>query len=943
MGSIKEKNDSLSKQVFLLSIDSSAFLTDEEKAIFDEQMDVTNFKNEFLAKSKIVEESLKDLDSINKYKNELKEFKKKKDPVKNDRDKLKQTEEDYRKNNYAYFEYRKDIREHKKELNNVTDSLKQELKEQLNNFEGIRKLRINDNLCYIDKDGRLKIKPNNVITVFDSILTRLIGCKEKKMTLHLVVIKNFHYPVMNNLIKNGFNFGNIHYVYLSSSSGQIKDHKMVFIRESTLNKKRDDGTTIEDTLMCGLTREVINAYEDKDGHHGVNPNKYNSYLSLASSASHEWKDFPIDNILIVPDYETQVTDKFDVIEKGTDDKYRLDKKYGQELTVPVESFDGFGVIDKSLMNEPFIFRAPWCKGLLAPVPLKQFFNDNKDEKGELWIEDVWGKSHNVIAENMKIIMTSSQMKMWRYYLSQKDFQEKFINNHCEAAIVTKNDVRENVNLNYQFLQTLDLMDEEIHKLTNEYIEEFKQLGTNKEIMLKYLDADEESKHKNYFRQALSMYNELLNDDYSKQCIMDKKAAMIKDFKSGKFPIDGYHNVYILPDVYNFLSRLIGEDEHLLNQDEVSCSLFDDGEELDVLRSPHLYIEHAIQTNKVDENNELMKDYFCTNGLYISNKSSITLLIMADFDGDHISITSNRMLIEAAKRQKMDFNIHPLYYEMFSSKPKKLTDDVIFENLKSAYTQNIGIISNNISKVLNSKKPDMDIVRYLTCRNNFTIDYSKTLKQVEFTDDVEKDINKYINNGVKVPYFFKYAKDKKENQVTNQNESTVNRIGKLMDKNKYTISFQDVGGRFDYSMLMSKDINFGIRAKEIIKRFDDLAKNFKYLKPSDKDIDEKKHPQTYAYYFIRKELRKFTKNEDYITNVLVKYLYQTKASKYKTTLWRCYGKYIVDNLKYNLEQTKECKKCGARIAKKQGKQYCNKCSNRMKKESKMKSAMRKQAV
>ncbi|MDD9147368.1 hypothetical protein OYT88_02235 [Sporolactobacillus sp. CQH2019] len=945
-----------------MSVDSGAFFTDEEKKIFNEMTKanrmidkINNKKDAFKNKTELFNNNTETFEkqkvNFQKIKKVNQRNIKKMNRINDDYDNLKK-EYDVLKINYKRFKdmiskpliYIDETAKEKWKLKNNKITIKKflskkssefdkQLKSKLDKFEGVRKIR-KDNICYFNKTdgtkGHYHLRQSKVISMFDSILTRLIGCRGKEITKELIIIKNYYYPVMRNLIENGFCFGNIHYIYLSSSSGQIKDHKMVFIRERTYNK-------IQNTLMCGLTKKNINSYADKDGNQGVNPNKFNSYLSLVSSASVEWSDFPIDKILIVPDLKTQVTDKFDVLTRGKDDKYKITDR-GEKVTVPVESFDGFGVIDKSLAKSPFIFRAPWCKGLLCPVPLKEFINDNKNDS-ELWIKDAWNKPHNVVEEHTRIIMTASQMKMNKYYTSQQDFIDKFKGNICKAAIVTKDDVRENVNLNYQFLQTLDLNDDEIADLTDECISEFKKLGTDKETMLKYMGADDKTPSKNYFSKALSMYNELLNDTYSRECIKDKKASMIKEFKSGRFPIEGYHNIFILPDVYNFLSRLIGEDEHLLDQNEVSCKLFEDNTELDILRSPHLYVEHAIQTNKINQS-ERMKDYFCTDGLYISNKSSITLLIMADFDGDHISVTMNKTLIQAAKRQRKNYEIYPLYYEMFSSEPKELTSTVIYENLVSAYTQNIGIISNNISKILNSGKPDMDAVRYLCCKNNFTIDYAKTLKQVEFTKDVNEKLTPYTSNKTKVPHFFKWAKDKKENQVADWSDSTVNRLGKLMDENKYNLNFKKVAGRFDYTMLRSKKINYGKIAKQIVARYNELAGKLKTLIPDDKDIDQKRNPQTYAYYYIRKELKKIKKDEQYITDVLVDYLYENE-NKYKTTLWRCYGRYIVKNLENNLKTYGHCEKCGAKFKRAKAKRFCDECKEANKKVSKRKSRQKKQ--
>ena len=53
---------------------------------------------------------------------------------------------------------------------------------------------------------------------------------------------------------------------------------------------------------------------------------------------------------------------------------------------------------------------------------------------------------------------------------------------------------------------------------------------------------------------------------------------------------------------------------------------------------------------------------------------------------------------------------------------------------------------------------MNAVRWLCMETNFTIDYAKTLFKPTRPDHVDKILKRYGRD--KVPYFFRYAKDKK---------------------------------------------------------------------------------------------------------------------------------------------------------------------------------------
>jgi hypothetical protein len=95
------------------------------------------------------------------------------------------------------------------------------------------------------------------------------------------------------------------------------------------------------------------------------------------------------------------------------------------------------------------------------------------------------------------------------------------------------------------------------------------------------------------------------------------------------------------------------------------------------------------------------------------------------DGDKSLVIRDKQLIRLAKRNMQD--IVPLYYNMRKAKPTELNSDTLFHGLELAYTGgNIGIISNNISKVWNSGKitqKEIDAVKLLCMENNFVIKIS----------------------------------------------------------------------------------------------------------------------------------------------------------------------------------------------------------------------------
>lgn len=82
--------------------------------------------------------------------------------------------------------------------------------------------------------------------------------------------------------------------------------------------------------------------------------------------------------------------------------------------------------------------------------------------------------------------------------------------------------------NYQYLQTLDMTDDEIDLLTAKTKEKIQNIATSPDDMLKTLRADEEAESP--FLRALSLYPELLRESYAKNTLKSIKKRMVLDAK-----------------------------------------------------------------------------------------------------------------------------------------------------------------------------------------------------------------------------------------------------------------------------------------------------------------------------------------------------------------------------------------------------------------------------
>ncbi|MGO4887082.1 hypothetical protein ACJ2A9_04930 [Anaerobacillus sp. MEB173] len=913
---LEEKN--LSKQIYIYSISTDNFMNDDEHELHSEKQSLTFCKN-------------KHMEELNKLGNKKSLEQKDIDKYLTKRNEIKNDEYNEAIINYFLFyvdaeleqelftlylngSKKKEINRKKKELfksvNERIDLLDGMVKKQLDKHEGIRTLR----------KGSLNDK--NKIAQFESALTRTLNVEDDE-TKDIIMIRTFHYSVFKNLVEHGFKgeFG-VYYRYFTSSAGAIRNKKSIFIKETVFEK-------IKNKLFAGLTTDKINERG------GMNVNKWNAYTALTMTASIPFHDFCIDKCIVVEDFETDVWGEVDHINSETYEIKRIEKN------VPIPHTDGAGIMLTSVSNKAMQIRMPYFKGLLIPTNIHKFLESYDGASPK--VKDIYNKEWDIIKDEISIIFTKSQFKAWKFFINENDitkswddYKATFKKYQCEASIAsTEQEDHDDKTLSYQVLQTLtDMSDEQLTRIASRTRNDIDKMGNDLDVMMEVLGVTD-NENKNSFQQALEIYPNLLNDVHSKEVIRDTRKSMIKRAMAGKLLLDGNKRTFIAPDVYAFMQWLFAKEEKptgLLADGQVSCRLYEDEERLNVLRSPHLYREHSLNQNVINDDT---KEYFITDCIYTSTHSLISKCLMFDVDGDEALIVNQSDIVDLAEKQME--NIVPLDYELGTAKADEITNPNIYKSLISAYEKNIGEGANTITRCWNSdvwskndekaKEEAIRVIRWLTFENNATIDYAKTLWMPERPDDVDEIIKKYT--GGRTPHFFIYSKDKKEKNVAAINNSVVNRLNKnkIIPSTRKHIKFEEVIEGFDYTKLLyNSSVNIeGKLATDIIKTYDELNKNKhweikKQAKLQDKSI---KKVEFHVIKKIRNELRKIKNDDIYITDVLVKYLYE-KESENKTLLWDAFGSVIVWNLKRNVQEVVECLDCGCEVDKTKQRQIRCEC-------------------
>ena len=767
------------------------------------------------------------------------------------------------------------------------------------------------------------LKTNKKIAEFCCELSRAMGLKNLDRTLDLVVMKWKNTEILRQLVINGFYMPiltedgvvNKHYRFFTASSGQLRTDKFMAISDDAWAK-------IRDRLECGVGWEEINAKG------GINANKLSAYEALPNSATEEWTDFDIDRMIVVDDFEGEVTDRMIYIKP--DYTWESGVK-----TVKIKHTDGCGMILPSVSGSNFMIRAPYTKGLLIVFDFIKFCKVNNVPAV---VTDIYGKEHDLIKENIQIIIFKSMFKLWKYYNSWDEYKEHFKKNKCKVGKTNyEEDYLANKALNYQMIQTLtDFTDEEIKEFVKYEHDRIQGITKDKDAMLKTLRANPDSEQP--YKAALALYPELLREAYSKESLKNIRKRMLLDAKSGKLKLNkekgGNKRLFACPDLYGICEWLFCHDPNpkgLLRNGEVACKIFRRHDKVDVLRSPHLSMEHGLRNVAHDPN---IYEWFCTNGLYSSLHDLLSRLLQLDWDGDQLNVVADPLFVSIAERNIKKYDVIPLFYDADTADAEKISFEAMYRALKRAHDfsageiTSIGEISNMLTRLWNKDNPDRDVANLLTMFNNLVIDAAKSGKINHYKDypQVAKRIGRATGgkNG-RMPYWFKYSKNGRKNVPQNKNKKYGELNGSTMSR--ICMAFSDIGNinmnyagipQFNWQMLLSEPCpNSKPEIQEMFCEMDNANKASVIESQDVSYTSEKQLVNGYAIVaedIINRMVERYGSLET-VYPYIAKYLFAGEGqnkSAHKQMFWRVFGDIALRNIKANLTNCDTCPSCGIKI-------------------------------
>lgn len=519
----------------------------------------------------------------------------------------------------------------------------------------------------------------------------------------VIMNKKSHYKRANQ----GFKINGITYRRLFCTTGGVKMSTVVYASEKIIDE---------------LKKRISNG---RDETKKIVPAKYGAYESLTASGSLEvsWprgQDAPIPGgVIVVKDCETCF--KSDVI--NVDDSNYPDEPMVELMTdqdIYNNASDGCSIITPELSKRwngelngdfdrtisGFNLRNAFLKGMTFTFDIVKFAEEVVGASDECpdkyFITDIWGDKRDI--REALLIVTESQLKLWSSYSSWEDYYYKCLENKYTFRIAKTAPYFEELDevrqLNYQFIQSLDLNDEDINELISPTVDEIKGimgLDTRKTIAYlcgKGLD-DDTVQYADVFAKTLMIEPKMIDDPFIRNKIRKMITRRIKDAKIGV--LDAQSNFQIISgDLYALAESMFGlEPVGLLKAGEIYSKFWTNKGVDKVLcaRAP-MSNEHSLLTQCINYDADVAKWFMYMDAVVVVNAwdTMPAALNGFDYDGDLMYTTTSQPLM------RNQTNLPALRCIQRNAEKSVITEENLIASNLQGFGSQIGQITNRCTAI-----------------------------------------------------------------------------------------------------------------------------------------------------------------------------------------------------------------------------------------------------
>lgn len=644
--------------------------------------------------------------------------------------------------------------------------------------------RIKKEIKYLKKQPNCKENKKKIAELYKN----LYDLQFKKDYVSLIIDKQKDYDRANE----GFRINGISYKRLLCTTNGVKTSTVVYASERIVN---DNGNIT--TMVEALKRRIENG---RDVTVPIVPAKLSAYEALCASNS-----IPVSwpkGIIVVRDCIIHF--KSDIINITDKDGYKEPiVEFLENQDVSNNCSDGCSMMLPSLARrwngeltgdyEHEIggcnLRCSWTKGMTFPFDYIRFAEEvmgaSEDNPEKYLIEDIWGVKRDV--RDSELIITESQLKLTKSYKSWEDYYNSCINNDYTIRIAktAPHDVDDIRQLNYQFIQSLPMTDDDIDELIYPTISEIKDItGMNVDKTIAYLCGDgfdsDSIEYADTIAKVLMIEPKMISDPYIQSKIKKMIERRIRDAKIGVLDVHGNFQI-ISGDLYALCENMFGlKPNGLLKAGELYSKYWKDCGVKRVLcaRAPMSNI-HSLMSQNICYDDRVADWYKYMPTVVVVNGHDTMPAALNGFDqdGDLLFTTDNEPML------RNQVNIPALFCPQKNANKIAVSEDDIINANKAGFGSKIGAITNRITamtSLMSNYEPgskEYETLRYRTqCGQKLQqeeIDKAKGIipvkmnpewyvwsaNKIDYDNDSEEEIErKKFNQSIcahKKPYFFQY--------------------------------------------------------------------------------------------------------------------------------------------------------------------------------------------
>lgn len=644
--------------------------------------------------------------------------------------------------------------------------------------------RIKKEIKYLKKQPNCKENKKKIAELYKN----LYDLQFKKDYVSLIIDKQKDYDRANE----GFRINGVSYKRLLCTTNGVKTSTVVYASERIVNDKGNITTMVE-----ALKRRIENG---RDVTVPIVPAKLSAYEALCASNS-----IPVSwpkGIIVVRDCIIHF--KSDIINITDKDGYKEPVvEFLENQDVSNNCSDGCSMMLPSLARrwngeltgdyEHEIggcnLRCSWTKGMTFPFDYIRFAEEvigaSEDNPEKYLIEDVWGVKRDV--RDSELIITESQLKLTKSYKSWEDYYNNCINNDYTIRIAktAPHDVDNIRQLNYQFIQSLPMTDDDIDELIYPTISEIKDItGMNVDKTIAYLCGDgfdsDSIEYADTIAKVLMIEPKMISDPYIQSKIKKMIERRIRDAKIGVLDVHGNFQI-ISGDLYALCENMFGlKPNGLLKAGELYSKYWKDCGVKRVLcaRAPMSNI-HSLMSQNICYDDRVADWYKYMPTVVVVNGHDTMPAALNGFDqdGDLLFTTDNEPML------RNQVNIPALFCPQKNANKIAVSEDDVINANKAGFGSKIGAITNRITamtSLMSNYKPgskEYETLRYRTqCGQKLQqeeIDKAKGIipvkmnpewyvwsaNKIDYENDSDEEIErKKFNQRIcahKKPYFFQY--------------------------------------------------------------------------------------------------------------------------------------------------------------------------------------------